>query len=1065
MNNKNNDPSDEEVYKSFSNHSKENYFEKNEFISPKKDNHDLNILDEEPVHAFQLNKQKTPIFSNIHHSEIKKRNQRDESLNESDEEFDEPDDVGELHQPADSLKKNNQNHPIQKVESDKFKDPTANHGVSGAANEFFPRTTPGIPHSLSHIPRNAEKIKPDYFFQDEISDSHKNDAFQIENEKNKHLKNIKYRDAQLHPHNQKKKKAFYLNEQDKNCDLLELSYQGNGSPSHQKERHSSAHVVDFIGLNEKAYSPKKHAMKFVNDQNIPKIKQLPSKNQFHNDDFNILEEDQSPYHFEEDNQIHSDDQPIKINKKHSQDFLMNIDNDDEFSDLVNGKLQKNHHSDKQHFENLHSADKKLNQNLYSHSLKPNQNLYQKEDLNNKTEKHSNNENQAIKKGRNNEDEILIFTTMETFPEQNAKTKTIQPNKFREFQHLEENSIEFQQNDSKKPMEFGNSEFKTGLKNLVELNKNTKLSDFKELTVEEFIGDSPQKNSDDDGFNNSDQLDEWNSQKIGLKPKNVGILKVEDFSNEQVGEALENSFDKAVDPYQSINKSRIEKHNAIPIPNQFQVPFDLQTKQQNVNKEKQKNNYQLEIDEKHKHSKLITQNATSEFSTIKELSLDQKTNQTRNSQSPEQVFVSDDIYSSTENGSNKPIIKIQKSDSNDINFVEIEDSDNEKPNTHKPSTESKKLGFIHLEKSTEENVVLLNYENLSFFQSTAQINVNIQFSKGIPKLTYYSVYGSLFQENDITGSNILANFHDFEDLHMLLSENFYYKVLPSLPNKFKLLKIDEESHIDRAVSLKNYLDCLFKIDGVSHHPILVNFLINQKEFEKSRNQLKFPIFKIGQGFFEKGWSTITNLVKLVKQSDDQFDEGYYNQFSKEIDSLYLFVKNNIENFEKLNSNMKIIYKNMQKIKEQMIIVEEKKEKSNVQKELLFSKVSSGVFRDTNGENKLDETVKKLMLIFLEICSCKESLERKDIILRTYQNLHSQMKAVGMKNKDELQREKIKQEMNFWREKSENMKKHLKQELSVKIREILQSVSQLVRVDIKQALVNLYKFETMTDNSLN
>jgi hypothetical protein len=351
------------------------------------------------------------------------------------------------------------------------------------------------------------------------------------------------------------------------------------------------------------------------------------------------------------------------------------------------------------------------------------------------------------------------------------------------------------------------------------------------------------------------------------------------------------------------------------------------------------------------------------------------------------------------------------------------------------------------------------EDPSILESSApsfpNIHVEVLYAraKGITKSILYTLTGTLVTPNDITNAQSEVSLADFEQLHRIVADDMYFRVLPSLPSKRNQLKIEPEQPSDNEASLKRYLEAMGAVPGMSACQAFVDFLTDPLAFEAAKIKYKAEGSKGNEGLFKRGWSAVNNLVRYVRQTDDYFDEGFFNQYSKDVDSLYFFIKNNIENLERLNESMKRIRLNIKFISEMRAQVSQKMEADRDELGLDRSFSDGTGSKDVEASILLDRTIDTLIKLFCDVCACKEAIERKDEVLKAYQEMKGHANHSSGKSKTELEIKKA--NLEALKRRYEIIKKYLKADLGRKIDCIQRSLSGLLKRDIQTALASIYQ----------
>lgn len=344
-----------------------------------------------------------------------------------------------------------------------------------------------------------------------------------------------------------------------------------------------------------------------------------------------------------------------------------------------------------------------------------------------------------------------------------------------------------------------------------------------------------------------------------------------------------------------------------------------------------------------------------------------------------------------------------------------------------------------------------------------------------KVVFYKISGSYELPDDITSQVILHRYNDFKVLHILLGEQFYYKVLPRLPEKNILYKLKTSRQMleQRAIHLENYLNKLLEIESVNTSDFLKQFLTDRDGFAWITQTPENALALQKEGMIQSTTSKINSIWNMIAQKDRLDDPGFYAVYAKEVDSFHLFLKNTLDNLLKLRENMKGLSQNVktltgisQAIKPKSVKPDShsEEEQSDADKDqatnppilgesLLTTTRSKVQQRPPSSPHLLDQIIIRLNDMLEDILSCKESLGRKDKIYREFEQAKNQYKNSQI-SRDITERNSV---LIGYKKQIDELEQSFKPELSKKILAVKERLDDLMQHSLQSALVDAFRLE--------
>ena len=344
-----------------------------------------------------------------------------------------------------------------------------------------------------------------------------------------------------------------------------------------------------------------------------------------------------------------------------------------------------------------------------------------------------------------------------------------------------------------------------------------------------------------------------------------------------------------------------------------------------------------------------------------------------------------------------------------------------------------------------------------------------------KVVFYKISGSYESPDDITNQFILRRYNDFKMFHILLGEQFYYKVLPRLPEKNILYKLKTTRQMleQRASHLECYLNNLLEIDSVNTSDLLKQFLTDRDGFEWLIQSPETALILQKESMLQKTTHRISSVWNMISQKDRLDDPGFYAVYAKEVDSSHLFLKNTLDSLLLLQDSMKGLSHNVKSLKEVSQALKLKSPKidftsreeqpdSEGKQESITMIQKNKVLTATQPKNHqklnspprlLENLITRLNEMLEEILSCKESMGRKDKIYQEYEQAKNQYKNSQMA-RDAGEKSTL---IAIHRKRIDLLEQLFKPELAKKIMAVKEKLDDLIQHSLQSALIDVLKLE--------
>lgn len=344
---------------------------------------------------------------------------------------------------------------------------------------------------------------------------------------------------------------------------------------------------------------------------------------------------------------------------------------------------------------------------------------------------------------------------------------------------------------------------------------------------------------------------------------------------------------------------------------------------------------------------------------------------------------------------------------------------------------------------------------SFLKTQPPTNLHVSPAdspKRFQSIVYYKISGTFKTKLDVTNNSIYRRYNDFKGLHALLSSQFYFRVLPHLPEKGIVYKIKANSDMikKRAQALQIYLNKLVLIPEVVKFEPFEKFLLDQEGYNFLWKRADVRKMLQSEGFFKNAEQKIFGLWKFIAHKNDEIDYGYYCTYAKEIDGLYVFVKNMLENYQKIDENMRKIYHGMISLSDIGIKLKPKKPIDLFSASDLMGLSIYHLKPKITKHYLITSLVTVFERIYVDIVACKEALTRKDHIYWENQRLFDE---IANREPNESQKARLEQ----MRGKIELLEGTFKPELRTHIQLIKTNLDMIFREGIEHVFVDLFEME--------
>lgn len=287
----------------------------------------------------------------------------------------------------------------------------------------------------------------------------------------------------------------------------------------------------------------------------------------------------------------------------------------------------------------------------------------------------------------------------------------------------------------------------------------------------------------------------------------------------------------------------------------------------------------------------------------------------------------------------------------------------------------------------------------------RVRINL-INKDDKNTNYFQIKGQIILDKEKKIIEIKRRFKDFNFLNILLIDKFYYKVLPLLPQKNFLMKLitNKKSLKKRAFYLEKYLNKLLKIQDVKSFPILKSFLLEQDLFRLNYDSPEYKAILKKNNLVSDVGEKMINLFDYIKNKGKvKYDKGFYDDLSKEVDIIYIFLKGILVEFENIQSfqnEFVVNYNILNKLKDE-----------------------EDHWNNYLGDKNFTFFVLKFKDIYQDVKSCQFSLINKDKIYKMFFNVEKFLKE-GNYSENEIVMET---EYKNLKEKIKKMNILLKEEL--------------------------------------
>ena len=226
-------------------------------------------------------------------------------------------------------------------------------------------------------------------------------------------------------------------------------------------------------------------------------------------------------------------------------------------------------------------------------------------------------------------------------------------------------------------------------------------------------------------------------------------------------------------------------------------------------------------------------------------------------------------------------------------------ENKEPSRKKHKTRIKNGKFESIIKCKTLEKTILNDKN---------IVINIKDAKEVNGGIFSKNYISYTIETTPLGWVVERRYTDFECLRKLLIKQFpFHKVAPLFNKKIKSKRLDKNFINKRINFLNNFINSIVKNESFKTSDILLSFLSLEDRI-KFENKIKELNIKIIQNN--------NNNIDEFKTLNGDFIMLYDEKIENYCDNIQKYLKMQDEIFIKLNNNLKLFYKNMSVVTENM-----------------------------------------------------------------------------------------------------------------------------------------------------
>lgn len=252
----------------------------------------------------------------------------------------------------------------------------------------------------------------------------------------------------------------------------------------------------------------------------------------------------------------------------------------------------------------------------------------------------------------------------------------------------------------------------------------------------------------------------------------------------------------------------------------------------------------------------------------------------------------------------------------------------------------------------------------------KIIVSIKKNESIFESTYFFINGIIEIDGKKEEISTARRYSHFDYLNKLITEKFYYMILPVLPEndiKFKFYN-EKEALCRRRWFLELYINDLINIPEIFDFEPVKFFIRNSQDFEFSLKNEK-NIIKNNLGYIESTKNILKSFyfrfkTKDIYKDDDEFKNEW--EIIINLDKFVEKIKNELRNYKTSSLKMFDTYKNY---------YNENKEKDHIENYSVLIKMFKDKDNKENYECHFKNMIPILDNISYKIKKCKNSLERQ------------------------------------------------------------------------------------------
>ncbi len=231
--------------------------------------------------------------------------------------------------------------------------------------------------------------------------------------------------------------------------------------------------------------------------------------------------------------------------------------------------------------------------------------------------------------------------------------------------------------------------------------------------------------------------------------------------------------------------------------------------------------------------------------------------------------------------------------------------------------------------------------------------------------YFAINGNIAFQNELKEVNVVRRYSDFEFLHVLICDRYFYKIIPLLPPKdiTMLLTINKDRMNKRLVDLQNYVNDLINIPKIFDFTPVQEFFFENANFQLLTQNPEYKnIYNKKKSLMNGVKTAMNSFADFFNNSNKVFyDNGFYNHYTKEIGTLTFFVENLMKNLTTIKKNFMNILKNIS------ILVSRTEQKDNSNHSEKF--LNKFKFSKNTNQFCLDEVILALEEVDQKLKACQ------------------------------------------------------------------------------------------------